>query len=487
MPEDLTQIRARLEAIEQQLLNGAKELAWQPAGLLPGHEQAARNLLQYLLLRNMDIRDLQDELHNYGLSSLASAESHIQCQFEAVLKRLGKEYPHPSECTAEASKSAINRRAELLFGGKRDPDIPYIMVTFDTSFADNEQLVKDLLTHGMNVARINCAHDDERVWAGMIRSVKKAVEATRLECRIYMDLAGPKIRTVILGKGRKKKKVKIEENEQILLTEKSARIDKEATVIGCTLPGMVSYLEKGHRVLFDDGAIEAVVEQPGKETAGLRITRISAAKPALKAEKGMNFPDTSIGVIRLTAYDRSCLPFVLEHADLVGYSFVETSAGLAELQDLLPPVAGKGPYIILKIERAAAVENLPELLLQGMTREAFGIMIARGDLAIEIGFERLSEIQEEILWLSEAAHVPVIWATQVLESMNKTGLATRSEVTDAAYSAFAECVMVNKGLHVLDVLDTLRDILRRSGGHHIKKRYSFRPLHIARNFLNRHR
>ncbi|HTR27797.1 MAG TPA: pyruvate kinase [Puia sp.] len=487
MPEDLTQIRTRLEAIEQQLLTGANGPAFQPAGLHPGQEPAARNLVQYLHLRSMDIRDLQDELHRHGLSSLASAESHIQCQLEAVLQRLGKEYPQPSGCTADISRSAINRRAELLFGGKRDPDIPYIMVTFDTSFAHNGQLVEDLLIHGMNVARINCAHDDERVWATMIRSVKKAVEATRLECRIYMDLAGPKIRTVILGKGKKKKKVKIEENEHILLTESSARIDKDATVIGCTLPGMVRYLEKGHRVLFDDGAIEAVVEQAGEETAGLRISRISAAKPALKAEKGMNFPDTSIGMIGLTAYDRSCLPFVLEHADLVGYSFVETAAGLADLQDLLPPVAGKGPYIILKIERAAAVENLPELLLQGMTRDAFGIMIARGDLAIEIGFERLSEIQEEILWLSEAAHVPVIWATQVLESMNKTGLATRSEVTDAAYSAFAECVMVNKGSHVLDVLDILRDILRRSGGHHIKKRYSFRPLHIARNFLDRHR
>lgn len=95
-------------------------------------------------------------------------------------------------------------------------------------------------------------------------------------------------------------------------------------------------------------------------------------------------------------------------------------------------------------------------------------MIARGDLAIEIGFERMSEIQEEILWICEAAHVPVIWATQVLETLNKSGLATRSEITDAAHAAMADCVMINKGNHILQTIETLQDILQRSGGHHVK-------------------
>ena len=105
-----------------------------------------------------------------------------------------------------------------------------------------------------------------------------------------------------------------------------------------------------------------------------------------------------------------------------------------------------------------------------MKEEVFGVMIARGDLAVEIGFERLSEI-EEILWISEAAHVPVIWATQVLETLNKSGIATRSEITDASYASQTECVMLNKGDYIMNVIKTLRDILVRSGGHHVKKRY----------------
>ncbi|MBD0377963.1 MAG: pyruvate kinase, partial [Flavisolibacter sp.] len=182
----------------------------------------------------------------------------------------------------------------------------------------------------------------------------------------------------------------------------------------------------------------------------------------------------------LTDYDLKCLPFILEHADMVGYSFVRNANDLLQLQDAMEP---KKLPIIIKIETPEAVKNLPQLLLQGMREELFGVMIARGDLAVEIGFERMSEIQEEILWICEAGHVPVIWATQVLENLNKSGIATRSEVTDAAHAVMAECVLVNKGSHTIEVIEALRDILYRSGGHHVKKRYTFRPLQIASRFM----
>jgi pyruvate kinase len=119
-----------------------------------------------------------------------------------------------------------------------------------------------------------------------------------------------------------------------------------------------------------------------------------------------------------------------------------------------------------------------------MRDEAFGVMIARGDLGVEIGFERLSEIQEEILWICEAGHIPVIWATQVLESLNKEGYATRSEISDAALSGKAECVMLNKGPYIVETIKTLQDILTRQKAHILKKRYIMRPLGIALNFIN---
>jgi pyruvate kinase len=121
--------------------------------------------------------------------------------------------------------------------------------------------------------------------------------------------------------------------------------------------------------------------------------------------------------------------------------------------------------------------------LKGLKSKHVGVMIARGDLAVEIGFERLSEIQEEILWLCEAAHIPVIWATQVLEQLNKTGVASRSEITDAYKAAQAECIMINKGAHTAKVLQTLKDLAKRSRRHHMKKRYALPPLNIAQLFF----
>jgi pyruvate kinase len=105
-----------------------------------------------------------------------------------------------------------------------------------------------------------------------------------------------------------------------------------------------------------------------------------------------------------------------------------------------------------------------------------GLMIARGDLAVEAGYERLAEVQEEILWLAEAAHLPVVWATEVLDRMARTGRPSRSEITDAAMAERAECVMLNKGPHVRSAIVVLDDILHRMAGHQHKKRALLRRL-----------
>jgi pyruvate kinase len=237
-------------------------------------------------------------------------------------------------------------------------------------------------------------------------------------------------------------------------------------------------------VFIDDGIIRGVIEKIKSNKAAMRILKIGGGKSSIKEDKGINFPDTKLSFPSLTDFDKQSLPFICEHADLVGYSFVNTPADLEVLQESIKNQSSNIPAIILKIETPEAVKNLPGLLFQGMTQKVFGVMIARGDLAVEIGFERLGEVQEEILWICEASHAPVVWATQVLETLNKSGIATRSEITDAAHAATAECVMINKGDHTIEVIETLQDILQRIGGHHIKKRFTFRPLSIAKKYLS---
>lgn len=486
MKNDLAQLRTDIGQIYSKLKAAAQQGQKIIAQVHPHQKRSATNLIHYLALRREDLRPLQDDLHDAGLSSLASSESHILRQVQAVLLRLGVKIPKKdiSGSDATAGTQLLHRRANDLFGRKEYPGIPHLMVTFDTPLADDFATVKALVNAGMNIARINCAHDGPDVWQRMADNVRKAENATGRTCKIYLDLAGPKIRTQLLGKGRRKGRLKLEEQDVFYLAEPHARFNKKDKVLGCSLPGVVKDLRAGNRVLFDDGLFEARVETPGRQIATLRMMRISAARPRLKPEKGINFPDTALSVRCLTDYDRSVLPFAQEHADLLGFSFVRSAADVADLQALLRKKGDNRLPIVLKIETAEAVQNLPALLLQGMAEPAFGVMIARGDLAVEIGFERLSEIQEEILWLCEAAHVPVVWATQVLETLNKSGIATRSELSDAVRAAQAECVMLNKGKHLLTVLATLRDILHRSGGHHLKKRYVFRPLKIAKRFLD---
>jgi pyruvate kinase len=119
-----------------------------------------------------------------------------------------------------------------------------------------------------------------------------------------------------------------------------------------------------------------------------------------------------------------------------------------------------------------------------MALRAVGVMIARGDLAVECGYKRLAEVQEEILWICEAAHVPVIWATQVLETLSKKGIPSRSEITDAAMGERAECVMLNKGPYVVSAVKTLDDILKRMQTHQEKKRSILRRLRVASSFAS---
>jgi len=481
----LANIQEKLIELEKKMIAETEKRKVLYKNIHPKQYAAASNLIHYLTLRNEDIRELQDALHIYGLSSLASSESHIHSQLQSILQRLGKQYSTEEldSCTYQYNQEQIAQKSNVLFGEKKEHNIPFIMVTFDSTFADNYALIKNLLQNGMNVARINCAHDDEATWSKMIHHLKRACRLTGLPCKIYMDLAGPKIRTKLIQNGRDKGKVKVNEGELIWLADDAKGFTNDDIVISPNEPGIISMLKKGERIYIDDGIIKGIVESVKKNRIAMRIIRISSDKHQIKSGKGINFPDSEITIASLTEFDKACLYFISEHADMIGYSFVRTPSELAGLQQALKNISILPPQIIIKIETPEAVQNLPDLLLCGMQQKAFGVMIARGDLAVEIGFERTGEIQEEILWICEAAHVPVVWATQVLETLNKSGIATRSEITDAAHAAMAECVMINKGNHTIEVIETLKNILHRIGGHHIKKRFMLRPLSIAVNFI----
>ncbi|NND15522.1 MAG: hypothetical protein HKN89_04290 [Eudoraea sp.] len=255
----------------------------------------------------------------------------------------------------------------------------------------------------------------------------------------------------------------------LVVTDEDGTVTQNAR-ISCQLPEVFDSIETGDRILFDDGKIQGTIQEIREGAFDARITMAKGKGTKLKAEKGINFPDTHLKISGLTAKDKIDLEFVAEHADIVNYSFVNSPADVEELHREMEKLGVLNKLgVILKIETKYAVTNLTEILLSAMKVRLVGVMIARGDLAVETGWDVIGKVQEEILLLCGAAHVPVVWATQVLENLAKKGLPSRSEITDATTALQAECIMLNKGPYINRAISLLNTILSDMEESHDKK------------------
>ncbi len=605
----------QLERPIAQLVNlrdGALELerayAAELAQIEPGHRHSARNLLHYLSIRQQDIRALQQELSALGLSSLGILEPHALASLNSVLGVLGQLTARNLDLSPEppvdfrTGPLLLRDHTRALLGPEPRDRSVRIMVTMPSEAAANPQLVQDLLVAGMDVMRINCAHDGPDAWAAMVENLRRAERAVGRHCRIQADLAGPKLRTGHLRASGRVLRIApkrdvfgrvvragrvwvtahrapepapadvryrleiegelladllpgdrlgftdargqahelrlgeahglsfvaeadrtafVEEGTPITATRGGAAIG-EARIRGvpevvspiellpgdllvltraeesgaeaelaadgrvlrpaqihCTLEAAFEQVEPGQGVWLDDGKIGGIVEETDGQRISVRITHTGPQGAKLRAEKGINFPDTALRMAALTAKDRTDLRAVVELVDMVALSFVRGPEDVAQLHEELYRLGASRLGVVLKIENRQAFENLPRILLRGLRSPPVGVMIARGDLAVEVGFARLSEVQQEILWLCEAAHVPVIWATQILEGMAKKGAPSRAEVSDAAMSILAECAMLNKGPNIVETVRFLDGIIGRMDAHFVKRRATLRKLSVA--------
>ncbi len=447
---------------------------WEPSIGNHDFKNSALNLSHYLALRRRDIRDIQEELSPWGLSSLERLESGTMDTIDAVISSLGKItgrnvepicYPPKSNFTT--GREQLMKNAESLFGKCPDTRNTRIMVTMPSESCKNYRMVFELMDRGMDVARINSAHDDPDVWEGIIKNIRRAEECLGKTCKVFMDIAGPKSRISWIFSGKNKSKVGVGD-EFILTGRKNVSTEREVNlVIGCSSPEMFEHLLIGDRVFIDDGIVEGKVEDVLDEGLLVRVNKVQAPKGIrLKVDKGINFPDADIKKDVVTDKDRQDLDFICNNADIIGISFVKSAEDieffLSEIRNRVPLEKINGIPLIAKIETIHGVNNLPEIIMETAGRRPFGVMIARGDLAVESGYLRLAELQQEILRICEASDIPVIWATQVLDNMVTTGIPTRAEVTDVAEGgAHSECVMLNKGNCLIDTMCFLDKALER--------------------------
>ncbi|MEA2050203.1 MAG: pyruvate kinase [Campylobacterota bacterium] len=234
-----------------------------------------------------------------------------------------------------------------------------------------------------------------------------------------------------------------------------------AAIIGCTNKEVFSYVKVGDEIFIDDGKIGCKVVDINDLGLVCEVLIAKENGTILKEEKGINFPSTDLAIDAITTEDKKNFEDIVEFANIIGLSFAQTSDDIKMLQDMLKQKGKTTTAIAPKIETKTALRNLPDILKTLINCESYALMIARGDLAIEVGFDNLPYIQEEILSICEAAHVPVIYATQILEGKMKNNLPSRAEVTDAATAQRADCVMLNKGPYVTDTVVILKNILRQ--------------------------
>ncbi len=252
--------------------------------------------------------------------------------------------------------------------------------------------------------------------------------------------------------------------------------------VSLPIPEVYRDTSPGEPIFFDDGRIGGIIEKQDAEQLLVRITHTRKPQEKLEGKRGVNLPDSRLKLAALSAKDLLDIQFAAQHANMIGLSFANSPEDVRDLYRHLQELGREDVGVVLKIETKRGFSNLPAMLIEALKFPTCGVMIARGDLAVECGFERMSEVQEEILWICESAHIPVIWATQVLEGLTKRGHATRAEITDAAMAQAAEAVMLNKGPHVTEAVEMLDDILQRMQGHHCKKRSMLRKLQLATEF-----
>lgn len=554
------------------------------------YRASARNLVHYLAFRSFEIDQLQTRLNELGLPALTDIESHVMNSLINLQNILGKlmDLDDVKKTTGfisvKKSRKIIRKHNKIMFGYKSKKRRTRIMVTLPSTAADDQLFIDQLIRQGMNCARINCAHDDEHTWLKMVRHVRNASIRLKKNCKIAMDLAGPKLRTghmvpgpkVVHIKPRRDDRGKIvqpariwiappdipspksEETDAVIpvSSELCRKIKRGNTIyftdargknckihidrkkgkgrwgqcsdsayletgmqltlhkikqtgkavdrvgellpkeqfitlftgdtlilhrddrpgenavydeignllapahISCTLKEVFDDVRPGEPIYFDDGKIEGRITAVTQEEIRVQVTQARDKGSKLKADKGINLPESNLSISGLTDKDRRDLQFVARYADAINFSFVNTPDDVSELHNEIRQY-NTHAGVILKIETQKAFANLPLILLEAMKRHPVGVMIARGDLAIETGWKNFASIQQEIVRICNAAHVPNVWATQVLENLAKKGTPSRSEITDAALAQQAECVMLNKGVYILKAVRMLDKILRR--------------------------
>ena len=323
--------------------------------------------------------------------------------------------------------------------------------------SDNRQVMVDLALNGMDIARFNFSHGDHEEQKARLEQLKSVRDELDLPIAALLDTKGPEIRTGLLKDG---KKVVLTEGQEFILTTR--KVEGDETIGHINYAGLPQDVSEGNRILIDDGLIELqVVKSEGTE---ITCTVINGGE--LGQRKGVNVPNVKVKLPALTEKDKEDIWFGIEEGfDFIAASFVRNADAIIEIKQMLD-VAGANLKVIAKIENAEGIENIDSIIAA-----SDGIMVARGDMGVEIPAERVPYIQKEIIRKCNEASKPVITATQMLDSMIRNPRPTRAEVTDVANAVYdgTDAVMLSgetaMGKYPVEALKMMAQIAEETEKH----------------------
>jgi pyruvate kinase len=296
---------------------------------------------------------------------------------------------------------------------------------------DSEEMIRELMLAGMDVARLNFSHGTHAEHAGRIQRLRSVAHSLKRTICILQDLQGPKIRTGMLTDG---KAVHLEAGAVLTITPR--KLQGSGSLISTDFPGLAREVEEGSRVLLCDGRIELRVRAVRGDDVECEVVNGGM----LGEQQGINLPGSALSLPVLTEKDKGDLEFGLKQgADVVALSFVRSADDIRTAKTLMREF-GKSVPIISKLEKPQAIEKLEEIL-----EITNGVMIARGDLGVELPPERVPIIQKLVIQRADVWRRPVITATQMLESMTTNPRPTRAEASDVANAIFdgSDAVMLS--------------------------------------------
>jgi pyruvate kinase len=327
-----------------------------------------------------------------------------------------------------------------------------IVATLGPASSD-ESMISQLIEAGANVFRLNMSHGSHDEHRERYERIRAAARTTRHEIAILADLCGPKIRVGTFEAG----KIQLSDGSTVTVTTRQV-VGREGLIVS-QYPSLASDVVPGDRVLLDDGNIELSVQH----VQGTEITCLVVNGGVLKDKKGMNLPGVRVSAPALTDKDRADALFACElGVDFIALSFVRRASDVAQLRAFVAAVASP-PLLVSKIEKPEALDEI-----EGIVAASDAIMVARGDLGVELEPARVPNVQEELVDLARAHQKPVIVATQMLESMITQARPTRAEVTDVANAvrSGADAVMLSAetaaGAHPLEAVRMMDLVIRRT-------------------------